>query len=144
MNKESTQMTDTSAVVISYSENHLFHNKPRPDQKQSLQRQGAYTKFVAVTKSIDDLVAHLTSGKTITPAVFRENRRGKKNFIRAQIIGLDFDEGENIDVGSLAGVEIEGYKPFLVMPTPSSTDEKPRTSRLPDKVCRVAMNEAYS
>jgi hypothetical protein len=115
---------------IRLSTTNNFHNKDnrapmRPDKDGNPSNLYAYGAYGNVTMPIGVLVKHVTSGKTFCVAALTKNWRHGDNFQSAQIMGVDFDQSPGVDA-LLADAFVRDHA-FLVYPTPSHTEEAPRS-----------------
>lgn len=111
-----------------------FHNKQNnaPERwskrDNALSNAWAYASFTTVEWPAETIISHVTSGKAICVAALSDTHRHKDKFVSAQLMGVDFDEGPDVD-GLLLDAFVQEYA-FLVYRTPSHTDEAPRTRAL--------------
>lgn len=118
---------------ISLSISPHFHNKanraPRkPNRDGVLSNQWAYGAFSNVTWDAAQIVAHVTGGRALCVAALRGEHRHRDRFDSAQLMGVDFDTGPDVDE-LLRDAFVQEYS-FLVYRTPSHTDAEPRTRAL--------------
>jgi hypothetical protein len=85
----------------------------------------AYGAYETVHWTPEQITQHVTSGKAISIAAYKNDWRKEENFLTAQIMGIDFDEGQ--DVQALAIDPFIEEHAYLIYPTPSSTTEAPRS-----------------
>lgn len=112
----------TSQTTITCGLSSAFINKPlRPGHDIT-----AYSNsFLPSEGTVEQLFDHITGGNAWTPAVIKNRRRVKENFVSSQIIGLDFDDDVSVE-DALNYPSIKRYA-AIVHPSPSSTPEKPKT-----------------
>lgn len=129
----------------------LFHNKENRaphtrwcKQHQTHDKCWAFsTSFEPTKLPLTDFVQHVLNGGAFTLGYFKNKRRIKANFVLAELVGLDFDNGVSV-AQATADPFIRQYA-FLVYPTPSSTPEHPKTRvlfRLSEPVYEAARWEA--
>ena len=116
--KVNTSPLVASRISVGISRN--FHNKT-----PTCERGRAYTEFPTCELTAHGLYEHVTTGGTWSPIVFRNGYRKGENFIKAQLVGLDFDQGISV-ADLLAPPFVTQYALFL-HPTPRRTPENPRT-----------------
>ncbi|MDY0905618.1 hypothetical protein [Pedobacter sp. CFBP9032] len=76
---------------ILYSKNdRKFNSKPDDIVTGTL-------RFEPIRTDINDLINHLTQGKSISGSLYRNHHRDTKNFITQQIFGVDFDGTITLD-----------------------------------------------
>ncbi|MEQ8677243.1 MAG: plasmid replication protein, CyRepA1 family [Aggregatilineales bacterium] len=95
-----------------------FHNK---DKKPAVTNH--YKLYTTARLTAEQFFNHITSGNAFCPAVFNEGERGRKNFLRGQLISLDFDHNGMEEVMRIPFVRENA---LMVYATPSSTPESPR------------------
>lgn len=118
-------------LKIKLSISHSFINKDnkaplkwseKRNQKDNLY---AYAAFINAEMTPDQIAQHVFAGKAISVAALTKNYRKEDFFASAQIIGVDFDNGPDVQ-GLLKDPFINQYA-FLIYHTPSSTDDAPRS-----------------
>lgn len=113
-------------VALSISQ--YFHNKENRAPLRNGSNQYAYGAFKNVVMDSDGIIRHVTSGKALCVAALTKDWRNGDNFKSAQLMGVDFDSGPDVD-GVLSD-ELANEYAFLVYATPSSTPDAPRTRAL--------------
>jgi hypothetical protein len=117
-------------VKLSISQH--FHNKqnhaPMKRNKDGESNRWAMGAFNTVEWTPEQIAEHLRAGKAICVAALDGNWRGQANFVSSQLMGIDFDNGP--DVETLVKNEFVKAYAFYVYPTPSHTPEKPRSRAL--------------
>jgi len=108
-------------MPITVSVNKNFRNK---ELVPGATKSAWSTGYTTETLRPIDLYRLVTQGVAWAPAVF-SGGRARKNFISAQLIGLDFDQGPDVET-LRRDPFIERYGLFLY-PTPTSTPDAPRT-----------------
>lgn len=119
-----------SADLIELSVSTHFYNKEncapmRPNRSGELSNLWAFGAYERMHWTPPQIEEHVTSGKSIAVGVYRNNWVREDNFISAQIMGIDFDD--NQDVTHLLRDPFVEAHAFLLYPTPSSTPQNPRS-----------------
>lgn len=105
---------------VPWSLSHAFRNKV------NTAGQGAFAhSFLATTSTLTDLAEHITSGGAFAMGTFRDNHRKRDNFIQAQIIGVDLDNGPDV-AGCLRDTFVRDHA-WFVGPSASSAPDAPKT-----------------
>jgi len=81
--------------------------------------------FIPTALPLAEFVQHVLDGGAFTLAYFKNKSRIKANFVLAELLGLDFDNG--VSVAQASADPFIGQYAFLIYPTPSSTLEHPKT-----------------
>lgn len=119
--------------MVKLSVSHYFVNKDnrapmRPHRETGeLTNTYAYGAFENTDWMPLQIMEHIRRGSTISVATLKENWRHQKNFESSQIMGVDFDNGTDLD--AVSNFDISRHA-FLIYATPSSTPEAPRTRAL--------------
>lgn len=109
-----------------------FHNKDnrapmRPDKRTGKDNNAyAYGLFETVYWTPQQITTHVTSGKAICVAALAGSWRKAEAFKSAQLIGIDFDDGD-CDIDTLVKDDLIRQYGYLLYRTPSYTLEAPRT-----------------
>lgn len=122
-------MPDASDL-IELSVSHHFYNKEncapmRPNRSGELSNLWAFGAYERVKWTPAQITEHITSGKSIAVGVYKNNWCREDNFISAQLMGIDFDD--NQDVTTLLRDKFVDDYAYLIYPTPSSTPANPRS-----------------
>lgn len=130
----STNGAKASVERVRLSISQHFLNKDnrapmRPDKETGeLQNRWAYGAFNNAILTPDELIRHVTTGKAICVSALSTNWRKEANFLSGQLMGVDFDNGPDVN-GLLRDPFVDDHA-FLVYRTPSWTIEQPRTRAL--------------
>lgn len=101
--------------------------RPQRDTGE-LSNKWAFGAFSVVCWSSMEIMRHVTAGKAISVGAFTRNWRHQTNFASSQLMGVDFDNGPDVD-GLLQDDFVQQYA-FLCYATASSTDAAPRSRAL--------------
>lgn len=108
---------------------HFYNKENRAPERKSKdgKMSNAYAHAAFQTVSVDPafIVRHITSGKAISVSAVTGDWRREDNFISSQLMGVDLDESPGID--ALFEDQFVREYAFLAYPTPSHTEQAPRS-----------------
>lgn len=111
-----------------------FHNKENRAEKRVNKKTGvldnrwAMGAFTTTELTAQQVADHIKSGKAICVAALDGDWRGEAHFISSQMMGIDFDQSPGVE--KLIEDDFIRQYAFYVYPTPSHTEEKPRSRAL--------------
>lgn len=109
------------AVTIHCGLSHAFLNKENRTGKKA-----AFScSFRPSSLTALDLYSHVTAGKAFALGYFRESQRTRDTFGFSELLGLDFDD--DVSIEALLDHELVRDYALFLYPTPSHTEEHPRT-----------------
>lgn len=111
-----------SAHSVTLNLSSAFHNKTNLSGNQAAFGSSFYPSQI----TLDELAAHIASGKAFTMHSFKSNRRVGSAWQSSQLIGLDLDDCP-LSAAQIAELDEIKNNAWLVYPSPSSTPEKPKT-----------------
>lgn len=111
------------SITISYSRN--FHNKTiTAPNDASGKNTWAFGKFETITVIPEAITKHALRGGAISVGVYKGGERAEKNFISAQLIGVDIDH--DVTFENVLRDEYVNRHAFFVYTTASSTPHEHR------------------
>lgn len=114
--------TESAPSPFSFSISTNFHNKELKPRKSKKHYAAGFTEL---HDTIIALAAHISAGGAWSPGVFLDDCRKKSNFLFAQAIGIDLDDGP--DVETLAQIPFIAKYCAFIGASASSTPEKPKS-----------------